>query len=72
MGPDNLSKNLWSKHLTFLKAIAVVGNKIDLVQMEKVTDDEAKVYAKNLGAIFQLTSAKADTGIEVTINQKPI
>ena len=41
--------------------IAVVGNKIDLYENEKVSEEEGKDYAKKLKAPFLLTSAKTDS-----------
>ena len=38
--------------------LAVVGNKSDLYEEEEVTENEAKEYAKEIGAIFMLVSAK--------------
>ena len=43
----------------------MVGNKVDLVDDEQVNYDEALAYAKDLNAIFQLTSAKDNKGIDV-------
>ncbi len=45
--------------------IAVVGNKTDLYSDQKVEVNDAKTFAKKIGAIFQLTSAKTDDGISV-------
>ena len=36
--------------------IAIVGNKSDLYIREEVKEKEAKEYAKEIGAVFQLTS----------------
>lgn len=45
--------------------VAVVGNKIDLYEEEKVDQNEAKAKAKEYNAKFQLTSAlNDDTGID--------
>ena len=41
----------------------VVGNKCDLFQEEKVTEEEGKKFAKEIGAVFQLTSCKENIGI---------
>ena len=38
--------------------LALVGNKSDLYEDEQVTENEAKEYAKEIGAIFMLVSAK--------------
>ena len=49
--------------------LAVVGNKIDLIddpnenKLNEVPYDSAKAYAKGLGAIFKLVSAKDKRGI---------
>ena len=43
--------------------IAVVGNKNDLYSEQKVEKEEGEKFAKSIGAIFQLTSAKNDSGI---------
>ena len=43
--------------------IAIVGNKTDLYQDQKVDNSTAKEFANKLGAIFQLTSAKKNDGI---------
>ena len=44
--------------------IAVVGNKTDLYEDQKVDNSKAKEFAKKVGAIFQLTSAKKNDGIQ--------
>ena len=44
--------------------LAIVGNKSDDYENQKVNDDEAKKLAKELDAIFQRTSAKQGTGID--------
>ena len=44
--------------------LAIVGNKSDDYENEKVKDDEAKNLAKELNAIFLRTSAKQGTGID--------
>ena len=36
----------------------VVGNKCDLFQEEKVSEAEGKKFAKEIGAVFQITSCK--------------
>ena len=43
--------------------IALVGNKIDLYDEQKVETSTAREFAKKIGAIFQLTSAKKNDGI---------
>ena len=44
--------------------LGLVGNKCDLFQEEKVTEEEAKKYAKSIGAVFHLTSCKESIGID--------
>ena len=41
----------------------VVGNKCDLFKEEKVSEEEGKNFAQQIGAIFKLTSCKEDIGI---------
>ena len=43
--------------------IAIVANKNDLYDNAQVSQDEGLTYAKSIGAIFQSTSAKSDSGI---------
>ena len=42
---------------------AVVGNKNDLYKEQQIDPDDGKDFAKKLGGIFQLTSAKTNEGI---------
>ena len=42
---------------------AVVANKIDLYLEQKVSNDDGKAFAEEIGAIFQTTSALSDSGI---------
>ena len=44
--------------------LGVVGNKYDLYKEEQVSEEEARKFAKEIGAIFKLTSALNNTGIE--------
>ena len=43
--------------------LGVAGNKCDLFEEEKVSENEAKEFADSIGAIFELTSARNNTGI---------
>ena len=43
---------------------AVAGNKCDLFQQEEVKEEEGKKFAKDIGAVFQLTSCKESIGID--------
>ena len=42
----------------------MAGNKTDMYEYEEVTEAEAKAFAKDIGAIFQTTSAKLSNGVE--------
>ena len=44
---------------------AVVGNKNDLYNTAQVNEKEAKDWADSIGGIFQLTSAKSNSGIDL-------
>ena len=44
--------------------LAIAANKRDLYENEEVEQNEGKKLAKELGAIFQETSAKDSTGID--------
>ena len=44
--------------------IGLAANKSDLFDKEQVSEDEARKFAQEIGAIFKLTSACAGTGIE--------
>lgn len=43
--------------------LGVVGNKCDLYEQEAVPENEAREFADKIGAIFELTSAQNNTGI---------
>ena len=43
--------------------IAIVANKSDLYNSSQVDENEAKEYAKSINALYQLTSAKSNVGI---------
>ena len=45
--------------------VAVVGNKSDCYENEKVPEEEAREYAKSINAIFMLTSAKTGENIDL-------
>ena len=44
--------------------LGLAGNKSDLYENEEVKLNEAKLFAKEIGAIFKTTSAKSSTGID--------
>ena len=46
-----------------IPVLAVVGNKTDLYEDQVVETSTAREFAKKIGAIFQLTSAKENEGI---------
>ena len=64
---DNL-KNVWLKelkdHADKNVVLGVAGNKSDLYEKEEVPEQEAREFAKSIGAIFCLTSAQSNSGIE--------
>lgn len=55
--------------------LAVVGNKVDLLgdsydqQMDEANYNTAQEYAESIGAVFKLTSAKSNKGINELFNQ---
>ena len=62
-------KDYWYEQQTKLNAdgnpiFAVVGNKIDLFDNQQVKDEEGKEFAKKINAIFQVTSAKTNVGVD--------
>ena len=62
-------KEKWYKDLKMYgekyTVIAVVGNKSDCYEKEKVSEEEAREYAKSIKAQFMLTSAKKGNNIDV-------
>ena len=60
-------KNVWYKDLKLYgekyTTLAVVGSKSDCYEQEKVSESKAREFAKEIGAIFQLTSSKENNGI---------
>jgi small GTP-binding protein len=44
--------------------LALVGNKIDLYEQQKVDNNDGKVFADEIKAIFQTTSALSNSGIK--------
>ena len=43
--------------------IGVAGNKCDMYEKEDVSENEGKEFAEQIGAFFEMTSAKNNTGI---------
>ena len=66
-------KNIWypdlQKYGEQYTVIALIGNKMDLYTNEEVSTIEAENYAKEIGAIFQLVSAKNGRGIDEIFEQ---
>lgn len=62
-------KNYWYNQVkeSSIKNVifGVVGNKSDLYQNSDVDEKEARDWADSINAIFQLTSAKSNSGIDV-------
>ena len=61
-------KNYWYKETSenFIDnsvVLALVGNKSDLYENEQVSDEEGKKFADEIHAIFKITSALSNTGI---------
>ena len=63
---DNVTK-YWYEQLQEFGAkdiiIGVAGNKCDIYDKEEVKENEARQFAEKIGAFFELTSAKNNTGI---------
>ena len=61
-------KNYWYNQLKECSpeniVIGIAANKCDLYDNEQVSEDEARAFANEIGAIFKLTSANTNTGIE--------
>ena len=64
---DNL-KEYWYREVQELSEInfvlGIAGNKSDLYEREQVSEKEAREYAKSINAVFGLTSAQNNTGID--------
>ena len=61
-------KNYWYNQLKECSpsniVIGIAANKCDLYDNEQVSEDEARKFADEIGAVFKLTSANTNTGIE--------
>ena len=61
-------KNYWHEQLKESgeenMIIGIAGNKCDLFQDEEVSEEEAKQFAQEIGAVFHLTSCKESIGID--------
>ena len=54
------------------KIIGLIGNKVDLFLEEQVSEEMAKKYAEEIGAVHKRTSALKGTGIEDLFNELTI
>ena len=48
--------------------LGVAGNKCDMYEKEEVNESEGKAFAESIGAFFEITSAKNNTGINELFN----
>ena len=53
-----------NKYIILNLVLALVGTNIDRYELEEVPEKEAKSFAKEINAIYQLISAKNRTGID--------
>ena len=64
---ENL-KNQWFKEIQELSEknyiLAIVGNKSDLYETEQISEKEAREFAESINAIYELTSAQNNSGIQ--------
>ena len=64
---DNI-KNWWYKDIKEHGdpdiVIGIAGNKSDLYEDEEVSEQEAREFAESIGAVFSLTSAQNNSGID--------
>jgi len=52
-----------------IKPLFLIGNKIDLEEKIKVTEEEGRQYAKDNGMDFMITSAKTGNNVEVAFSK---
>ena len=61
-------KNYWYKEIQVLGEknfiLAIAGNKSDLYDREQVPEEDARNYAKSINAVYGLTSAQNNSGID--------
>ena len=63
-------KNYWYNEIKSFNnniIIGIAGNKSDLIDKEEVNENEARQYANEINAVFRLTSALSNIGIEELI-----
>jgi len=67
MDTFNSVKNFWYEQVKENGpkniVIGIAGNKCDLYEKEEVNENEARKFAESIGAIFALTSAQTNSGI---------
>ena len=59
-----LVSKIYKNIFVIIIVLGLFGNKSDLFEKEQVPEAEARNYAKEIGAIFKLSSACNGTGIE--------
>ena len=65
---ENITRNISKIIFFYLLVIGVAGNKCDLFEEEEVPQNEGELFAQNIGAFFQLTSASQNIGIKELFN----
>jgi len=56
-------RNILLKNIFIILVLAIAGNKFDKINEEVVNEEEARKFAEDNNAIFNLTSAKENIGI---------
>ena len=49
----------------FKIVIGIAANKSDMFELEETDENKAKMFAKEIGAVFKYTSAKNSIGVDV-------
>ena len=62
-GEGNISKIYFFIFSFIFLVVVIAGNKSDLIENEVVKEEEARNYAKEVGAVFKNTSAFNDVGV---------
>ncbi len=68
---NQLRENMQNKKIGNFELIIVVGiaaNKSDMFELEETDENKAKLFAKEIGAVFKYTSAKNSIGVDVCLN----
>ena len=61
---SNISKNYFFNFFILFLVIGIAGNKCDKYDQEQISEEEVRKYANEINAIFRLTSAFDNTGID--------